>query len=687
MSERRALTPDQRRAAAPGRSTAVLAAAGSGKTAVLVERYLSTLRSGVSPSEVLVVTFTRAAAAEVRHRAVTALREAAIERSTPESQALVESVRRTPFLGTLHGVALELLRRWGASADLPPVERVATESEVAERLRAAADAATAKLRVRDGELLADAFTPTDWRALTKIALEQRIALEPLFTMDEGRLDVRGVVARAITAFYGFWDRALERTGVYGYGDLERLGITLAESSSATGDALRRQFKVALVDEFQDTNGAQWRLVRALLRWDTPSRGELFVVGDPRQSIYRFRGARPELFASVADFIVENQGDLVPLATNFRSRPALVRATNLLLEPLFGPGTLEATPTEAGREASSESGIASLTYETKEKRADQRSAEAEVVATFVERRPPEVPLESIAILLRSSEPITLFAEALRRRGIAVAAQRTVDVFATEEAQALMALFRAATDPLDDFAMASFLRSSWAGVAAAELDAWRGHARDRSLFETLLERGGGPPAVRALAELVERGTVDADACYRRLVAATGAPLVPTETTLRVLEAAAQADDVRAAVTTLERWSAEGAVVHERPEGPGVRLLTVHGSKGLEFDWVFLPDLYRTPPRLEPPLLVDPALGAYALRHRDEGGNPVEEPEYETLKERELEASRAESKRLLYVALTRAREKLLLVRPAGTVKVPKDCWASWLSAWEDLSARVEP
>lgn len=674
MTRKNELTTEQRRAASPGRSSAVVAAAGSGKTAVLVERYLGTLRANASPNEVLVVTFTRAAAAEVRHRAVKALEAESRERPDSAEARLAEAVRRSPFLGTLHGVAFELLRRWGAAAELPPVERIASEAEVAERLRASADTTRAAMSPDDAELLADAFTPSDWRALAKLAIEHRMTVEPLLASEVPRFDVRGVVARSLVALYAEWDRRLTATGIYGYGDLERLAVSLVESASPAGQTLRAQFKVALVDEFQDTNVAQWRLVKALLRWEEPSRGELFVVGDPRQSIYRFRGARPELFRSVADTVTERGGDLVALAKNFRSRPKLVEATNRLLTPLFGEGTLEATPTEAGRDDDGVAAIEWLTCEAGDKRAAQRSAEAECVGDALLRLLGTVRAEQVAILLRSSEPIALFAEALRRRDIPVAAQRTVDVFATAEAQALLALFRAVADPLDDFAMAALLRSAWVNMGSAELDAWHVHARGRSLFETMLERGGGPPAARALADLVERGVTDAASCFRSMTGATGG-VAPSDALLRVLETATVAGDVRAAVRALDRWAAEGAVVHERPEGPGVRILTVHGSKGLEFDWVFLADLYRTAPRLQPPLLVDEGLGAFGLRHRDEGGNAIEEPEYETLKERDLVASQAESKRLLYVALTRARERLVLVRPSGTVRTPKDSWAAWL------------
>lgn len=676
MAERRELTESQRRAATPGRSSAVVAGAGSGKTAVLVERYLATLRSGVAPAEACVVTFTRAAAAEVRHRAVSTLRAEAAEHPGSTAETLADAVRRSPFLGTLHGVAFELLRRWGAAADLPALERIASEAEVAERLRVSADTALAGAPTADAELLADAFTPSDWRSLAKLAIEHRMTVERSFEADRERNDVRGATARTLLALFREWDRALSASGAYGYGDLERLAVALAESDGPTGEALRRQFRVALVDEFQDTNGPQWRLVKALLRWDTSGRGELFVVGDPRQSIYRFRGARPELFTAVAAEVVEGGGELVTLATNFRSRPALVATTNALLEPLFGRGTLEATPTEAGREDDGQRAVEALTYDGGDKRAEQRHAEAEVVSAFVPRLLESVSAQQIAILLRSSEPIALFADALRHRGIPVAAQRTVSVFATDEAQAVLALFRAVADPLDDYSVAAFLRSAWARVGAGELDAWRRLAGKRSLFEALLERGGGPRALQVLADLVERGTTDAESCYRAMTAATGG-LVPSDALLRVLDTGALAGDVRTAVRSLERWSAEGAVVQERPEGPGVRILTVHGSKGLEFDWVFLADLYRTAPRLQPPLLADEGLGTYGLRYRDEGGNPVEEPEYESLKERDLAAGQAESKRLLYVALTRARERLVLVRPSGTVKMPKESWAAWLQS----------
>jgi ATP-dependent exoDNAse (exonuclease V) beta subunit len=679
-------TVEQRRAATPGRSTAVLASAGSGKTAVLVERYLATLRSGLDAADVLVVTFTRAAAAEVRHRALEALERNARE-STDGARLFggatrdgrdktIEAVRRSPYLGTLHGVALELLRRWGGAAGLAPVERVATESEVAERLRASADEAVTTLEERDAIALADAFSPSDWRALTKLALELRMTLEPLLAPSLDRHDARGTTARAIRGFYAAWDRALARTGVYAYGDLERVAVTLAESDSPAGEALRGQFRAALVDEFQDTNVAQWRLVRALLRWDSASPGELFVVGDPRQSIYRFRGARPELFASVADEIVAKGGDLVTLSTNFRSRPALVDATNRLLAPLFGAGTLEATPTTAGREHEDAIAVRALRYDSGEKRAEQRRAEAEAVAHHVATALAAVDPSRIAVLLRSSEPMALFADALRQRGLPVAAQRTVDVFATEEAQALLALFRAVRDPLDDFAVASLLRSAWGAVDSAELESWRKTSRDRALFETMLERGGGPACVRALAEIVERGLTDPSECYRQMTRLAGRSLPPTEAALRVLETAAQAGDVREAVLALDRWSAEGAFVHERPQGPGVRILTVHGSKGLEFDHVFLADLYRTAPRLQPPLLADETIAAFGLRHRDCAGNAVEEAEYETLKEREILAGQWESKRLLYVAVTRARERLWLVQPNGLTRTPKDAWAAWVA-----------
>ncbi len=394
---------------------------------------------------------------------------------------------------------------------------------------------------------------------------------------------------------------------YAYDDLEHFTRIGLETR---GEAERARTKAILVDEFQDTSPDQWAIFR-LLSEDAPEK--LFVVGDPKQAIYGFRDAGATLF--------DTGGTEITLTTNFRTAPALLESINRYAEKALGEAF---TPMRAGREDSGgESRV--LRFAPGE--------EAETIARDIaERARPNV-----AVLTRSAEPMAALARALRRHGVRVRVDRSKRLMDLDEMRDLLSFLETVVDPGNKLAAASFRASPL-------------YTKDR--YEEL----AGADARTAIETLL--GEVR--------------PL-ETEAWLAAWNAL-EGKSIPEAIRAMKAWEYDGLRVPGEEEGADpsvVRLLTVHGSKGLEFDEVYLADLARQSPTPSPLLLSGPTTG---LKYRVAGEfQPTES--YRELRESLILRERDENRRVLYVALTRARETLTLSLPEPGAKIPKTSWAALL------------
>ncbi len=498
----------------------------------------------------------------------------------------------------------------------------------------------------------------------------------------------------------------------------RLALGTPETPTDLAFALDARLQHLLVDEFQDTSHGQFELVRALTaEWQPEDGRTLFLVGDPMQSIYGFREAEVGLFLRVQNEAggtptpgregsgLEHLGlQFLPLTVNFRSTPGLVDWFNRIFHPAFPAmpdalrGAVPFHPATTGRVARPGPDVTTqlLLVPAAESASLRDSREAEWVSAIVQsaiedddavrRADPTRPPASIAILVRARSHLPAILTQLRRDGITYQAVKIGTLLERPVVQDLLALTRALLHPADRIAWLALLRARWCGLTLADLWALCAANSRETLWERLNNdvlltslSKDGQQRVRALrlhltAAVATAGRIP----LRRLVEtawlALGGPACAPE--------AGSRDDAAAFFARLEQTAAGAALpdIDEFEQGleklraaadPGgrVQVLTMHDAKGLEFDTVIVPGLGRRPPTSDAKLLLwlecDRGPHGLLLAPIKAAGTPAD-PVYDYLKEVRTLREKFESTRLLYVALTRARNRLHVV---GHVKVRSD------------------
>ncbi len=485
-----------------------------------------------------------------------------------------------------------------------------------------------------------------------------------------------------------------------FDDLERLTGDLLSRDAAVRERWRQELRALLVDEFQDTNTEQRTIIYALsglLENDTTP--ELFVVGDGKQSIYRFRGADVSVFRQVAADIDTGGGRRVTMDTSFRCHDRLQRWINRVTEQIFArPAALQPyefpfEPLRAHREDPPHSDCVELLIVEKGENSDaQRRAEAELLAARLQalvdgeaelvydqklqtwRRPV---YGDIALLFQASTVFDYFEAALRAAKIPFLTTAGRGYYGRKEVQDMIHLLRVLNDPGDELALVGVLRSPLFALDDATI--LRLRLADRhSIWRALMQPGENESAElifarETLADLYQRrGRLTVVELLRASMAATGylatVSGLPDGERRRVnleklIEAARMAG--RSGLSDFSEYL-ENLLRSEPREGEApleaegsVRLMTVHRSKGLEFPIVCLPDLGRNPPPLRRNWLAGRAQGL-ALQLRDRRGQWQPPAAFTLQLAEERRKERAERERLLYVALTRAQDYLILSGP---------------------------
>jgi ATP-dependent exoDNAse (exonuclease V) beta subunit len=459
-------------------------------------------------------------------------------------------------------------------------------------------------------------------------------------------------------------------------------------------ALDHRIRHILVDEFQDTSISQWELLERLTAgWQPGDSRTLFVVGDPMQSIYRFREAEVGLFLHARRAGLPNvKLERLALSTNFRAQAGLVEWINETFErvlPLEEDEASGAVPYSRAMPDPAKPVLpgAAATWHAP---AD-REAEAAMVVDLVRRAEGQC-----AILVRSRNALAEIVPALKGAGVRFRAIEIEKLGEKQAVQDLYALSRALTHLADRVAWLAILRAPWVGLGLRELSEW---FEGRS--ETVWEIVQGIPALErfraalgpAIADRL-RGTLR-DRVEGVWLALGGPACVEDPTDL---------EDVEVYLDTLEELEEAGGVDFARLAGlleelyalPDVgaaesdlQIMTIHKAKGLEFDTVIVPGLGRGPGRSDAPLmrwreLPDRSLLLAPIKE----AGAESEPAYEHLKRLDREAEDKEAARLLYVAATRAKRRLhLLACPAKSMPPARSLLAC---AWPAAAASydgVEP
>ena len=411
IMEKNNFTADQRAAITAKGHAAVIAGAGSGKTLVLIERFRHLLSSGVPVHRIAAFTFTEKGAGEIRER----LSSGGIIRDEEIATAAI---------GTIHSFFTRLLRRHGPLLGLDPDFRILGEAGQELALNAKLnDFLLARLAGNNPVILKYAARFGFKRLsllIRKLLAEPRLVYAQ-FAVPGDAADLIGEAA----AFFNGWLEEKIASATLNYDDLEFLSLRLLDRFPEVREGTARRFTHILVDEFQDTNLFQAGLIRRLF---DPAVNHLFIVGDPKQSIYRFRRADVSIFRETTALIKKIGGDLVNLHETFRLAPALTDAVNRVFQPLFGdfvpmkpvkadPGLLEIV---IGREE----GVRDI--------AALRKNEA----LWIARKIASLNLHpsehgECALLFRTSAPMAIYKEELSRRGIPCRVTRSESLFENQQ----------------------------------------------------------------------------------------------------------------------------------------------------------------------------------------------------------------------------------------------------------------
>jgi len=524
------------------------------------------------------------------------------------------------------------------------------------------------------------------------------------------------LVEAIAPFVSLAREELLSRGYVGFDGLLVLTRDLLRDRVEVRERVKRRFRALLLDEFQDTDPLQYEIVfflaeraggRARRAFDAELEpGRLFIVGDPKQSIYRFRGADYTAFRLAVERVVEQGGRRLHLTANFRSVPELLAPVNAMFAAGEG-GAWEESPFQpeyvaihSAREPAGEPCVEVWTVEAGDGgAAERRIREGENVAEEIARLIDGHGLEpgSITVLLRAFSDLAFYLRPLRERGIPFVVDGGREFLRRPEVGHLIATLRALARPSDQVALLAFLRSPAGGVPDTELAR---HAARGGRFD--YRRGEADPRTcptlaRALALMraldEETRHEPADQVVHRVLARTRLALVSAV----AFEGAQRVANLRKLASAAARIAREGrlslievidALEAERSadvesdspladEGvQAVRVMTVHKAKGLENDVVIVPDLARQDPGgafvpFEADVVTLPdgtrTLALQARRVRNAAGLWFFE-------ERERH-EQAEGLRVLYVAMTRARRRLVLLAgdPRG-----RAAWIEALRRW---------
>ena len=669
----------------------VVAAAGSGKTRTMAALYAVGLLDGMNPGQILAVTFTKKGAAELRDRVA---RTVATFPSPPDLDFA--------WIGTFHQLMHRLLAEHWHEAGVGPELEQLDDIEAHQLLRAAGQAVRRKLA--DGELgpvprlvngrdllqiassAEDAvrrlrstpLSPQDCRRLSTSAY----AAPPFDTDPEDEVAVHRLGLRLTREIWIEYERRLEALNATDFDGLLRTALRALRSAPSLRSWTQQNFRLVIVDEYQDTSPLQVGLLSEL--WGHRQERS-YVVGDPRQSIYAFRDAQPGVME-------EHPGRLYPLAHNYRSLAPILSAAEAVLrtEPQFANDR----PMGVGRPTPDGHPVL-LGVAT-----DPR-LEAEGIAALIGRlhdgglvhpdgSAQEVRYQDVAILARTLGRIGPHLEdALRARGIPFAAAAG-GLLGRPEVKDAVALLRAAVNPLDGQAWVRVLQGPLFRVRDHELALVMGHPpgedvpvpvrlrrglatssashvlrRRTEVAIDLLAAGAAAAELRSGSEvlslLMERSGMRAyhDARRRRGDADGARALASLEALNRVAleaERGGRFVSARELVARIAGLEERGGRREPAPtEGDQVTISTIHGAKGLEWPVVVLADCRPFHSRgRSGPVLWDEEASAVVVTSA--GGAPTA-AKARWGGTRAARVDREERTRLIYVGMTRAQDLLVV------------------------------
>jgi DNA helicase-2/ATP-dependent DNA helicase PcrA len=600
------LNPEQRLAAETAEGPLlILAGAGTGKTRAITFRMANLIARGTPAESILAVTFTNKAAEEMQNRVSDLLLRAGVPTDRP-------------WLSTFHSLCARLLRREAAAAGLPSNFSIFDDNDQLAAIKLAINT----LNLADDELQPRAI-------LSQISLAKNHAKSPEMLRGEAFTPD----ARHTADIYAQYEKILAQSKALDFDDLLLRSVKLLRDSALVREKWQRRFQYIHVDEYQDTNRVQYDLLRLL----TGPHQNICVVGDEDQSIYRWRGADVSILLSFSrDF---PSAKVIRLERNYRSTQSILDAAGAVVKN---------NPDRLGKTLRAEQPAgANLRYFE----ARDAQAEAEFVAEELQKLLDDDSDQTCAVEYRTNFQSRAFEEAFRRRGVRYKLVGGFSFYKRAEVQDALAYVRLAMHPDDDIALLRVLNVPPRGIGKTSVEALRDAARKNSSslwtsmedVVTATTAGRAVAPLRAFMELVARiqsaltekepadfiRFVLDDSGYMDMLKDRNSPedVARIENLQELTRAVAESTDAGESFTDFLDAAALVSDADSFEGKPGVTLITLHSTKGLEFDHVFLTGMEEN-------------ICPHSRSVNEEKG--VEE-----------------ERRLVYVGMTRARKTLTLTR----------------------------
>lgn len=821
-------------------NVSLLAGAGSGKTYVLMKRFVQILRAdlSVNPTNIVAITFTRKAADEIKGRVRQAVSEC-VEQAQNALERLrwqehLQKVESAP-ISTIHSLCSRILRDNPVETQLDPEFTILEDFEAQDffketlqqylRKNIKENAALRRLvqtygvnsfvnqvtalgdklselvredNLAEPYLMAKEELPALQQKLFAAVREVIEAREALGAKTKGRqtlteaaglldemqkqllapepdcslLDASGVVkvsGKALAAeltnlknlrqelnhvilnakgcdlvqdwlavlqeFYACLSARKQENNVLFNDDLDLLAIEHLQKNEALQQKYQERYKYIMVDEFQDTNERQRQLIYLLCGNKLDNTNNLFIVGDVKQSIYRFRHADVSVFNKVKEDIAQNAGQNLGMKTNFRSTQSIVESCNTAFCQLMDLPKEEICLEhhEGANTGGAKVCLLQVPYKSKDDdlgaKEDKWQKEAEAIAAYLQQELPKVepqlrPGASKAILLRAMTHCEILRQTLQGYGINCVVVKGKGFYEQQEVLDILNLLAALHNRYASLELAGALRSNYFGLDDATLTQlfWQTE-NDKPLWDVLQAVGSGglqlnlQPEQQALA-------MQAAAILGRLREAAALMALPELfaqlwdelkpefvlsqqengpsklANVKKLRRLAQ-QYCQTKQASLAEWlqnvkdlrassSKEPAATVQADDA--LQIMTIHNSKGLEFDLVILPQLDKSVKGDTASIKYLPGKegeqGLLGIKVPDKEMQLQNSGVYEQAKARDSELEEAESRRLLYVAMTRAQKQLLMVGTVAEEKLPEaviglPAAKSW---WQQLQAVYE-
>ncbi|HEY2896728.1 MAG TPA: UvrD-helicase domain-containing protein [Gemmatimonadaceae bacterium] len=589
----------------------VLAGAGSGKTRVLTTRIARLIEHhGVDPSHILAVTFTNKAAGEMRERIA----------------KLIGEMPTGMWVGTFHAIGARMLRREAQLVGRTASFTIYDEDDSLAAVRRIMERIKISTKTWSPKALRSAISGAK-NALVSPEEYAKLAMDPL--------------SKAASLVYDQWERTLRDANAVDFDDLLVLPVRVLQQHPDRVAAYRERFRFLLVDEYQDTNRAQYEFVKLLAGAD----GNVLVVGDDDQSIYGWRGAD---IRNILDFERDfPSAVVVRLEDNYRSTPQVLDLANAVISANVGRRgkTLRATLPP---------GDAVTQVATLDERDEAEFVAEEIVTLGSGAR--ALDYREIAVLYRTNSQSRALEESLRKRAIPYRLVGAVRFYDRREIRDLMSYLKLIANPADDEAFLRAVSVPRRGLGDATLETLAGIARDAK--RPMLEIASDSPRLASLRPAARQALADFSSLILRQ--RENAKDSSVDELLRnVIEEIRFADHLKSegpegmerienvkeliagasetvadeggelGLTPLDHFLQHASLItdvdRQNPNADAVTMMTLHNAKGLEFPAVFITGLED---------------GLFPLRRAQDTPDEMEE-----------------ERRLFYVGITRAMRKLYL------------------------------